>query len=303
VIINCYNGEEFLREAVDSVIAQDYKNWEIIFWDNCSTDKSAEIVKSYDDNRIRYFKGDRHVLLGEARNLAIEKAKGTYIAFLDADDVWMPNKLFVQVKILNDNPEIGLVYSNYIMFSKEAELIFNKKNKDEIVDARYLIEHYDIGISSAVVRVGVIQNRDIKFNINYNLIEEFDYFIRLLCFTKAYYTCHILMRLRKHEKNTTKTYPRWHFEYNNFIDDVRKKNDIYPGLRTHLHNIRLRSATAEIFYHLNKKDNFLALKTIVLNIYLSPKIILYVIQVFIGVKKYNILHDYIYKLLGKVYPK
>jgi glycosyltransferase involved in cell wall biosynthesis len=303
VVINCYNGEEFLKEAIDSVVIQDYKNWEIIFWDNCSTDKSAEIVKSYNDSRIRYFRGNKHVLLGEARNYAIEKASGDFIAFLDADDVWMPNKLSAQIKILNKFPEIGLVYSNYIVFSKEAELIFNKKYNDEIVDTKYLIKHYDIGISSVVIRADVIRKRDIKFNINYNLIEEFDYFIRFLCFTKAYYTSSILMRLRKHENNTTKVYDRWHFEYNDFINDVGKKNDAYPGLRVCLRNIRLKSATAEIFYWLNKNNNFLAFRTLFLKIYLSPKLLLYIIPVFIGVEKYNIIHDSIYRLFGKIYPK
>ena len=56
VIINCYNGEKYLREAIDSVIAQTYSNWEIIFWDNQSTDSSAEIVKSYNDDRIKYYR-------------------------------------------------------------------------------------------------------------------------------------------------------------------------------------------------------------------------------------------------------
>jgi glycosyltransferase involved in cell wall biosynthesis len=303
VIMNCYNGEEFLREALDSVIAQDYKNWEIIFWDNCSTDKSAEILKSYNDSRIRYFRGNKHVLLGEARNYAIEKAGGDFIAFLDVDDVWMPNKLSVQMKILNEFPEAGLIYSNYIAFSEEAETVINKKYNDEIVDVKYLIKHYDVGVSSVIIRADIALKNDIKFNINYNLIEEFDYFIRYLCFAKAYYVSQILMRLRKHENNTTKVYTRWHFELNDFINDVKRKNDTYPGLKTYLYNIKLKSVTFEIFYWLNKNNNLLALKTIFLNVYLSPKLFLYVIRVFIGVDRYNKIHDNIYKLFGKIYPK
>src|SRR5437868_4501867 len=97
VIMNCLNGEQFLRDAIDSVIAQTYANWEIVFWDNASTDASASIAQSYHDDRIRYFRGDSTVPLGHARNLAIQKSRGTFIAFLDCDDLWLPTKLEKQL--------------------------------------------------------------------------------------------------------------------------------------------------------------------------------------------------------------
>ena len=82
IIINCFNGEKYLREAINSVIAQSYENWEIIFWDNKSTDKSAKIFQSYNDKRLRYFLAPFHTeLLYEARNYALEKTAGDFIAF------------------------------------------------------------------------------------------------------------------------------------------------------------------------------------------------------------------------------
>ena len=87
VIMNCYNSDRYLREAIDSVFAQSYQNWEIIFFDNASTDQSAEIAKSYGP-KLRYFRGESTVLLGAARNRAFEKAAGQYFAFLDCDDIW-----------------------------------------------------------------------------------------------------------------------------------------------------------------------------------------------------------------------
>ncbi|PLX67337.1 MAG: hypothetical protein C0602_10450 [Denitrovibrio sp.] len=109
VIMNCYNSDKYLREAIDSVIAQTYQNWEIIFWDNQSTDSSAEIVKSYDDKRIHYFYAPNHTPLGEARNLAVKKAAGEWIGILDCDDIWHENKLEVQLESASD--EIGMIYS------------------------------------------------------------------------------------------------------------------------------------------------------------------------------------------------
>ena len=110
VIINCYNGEKYLREAIDSVIAQTYENWELVFWDNQSTDSTREIVVSYKSPKIKYFYAPEHTPLGEARNLAVEKANGEYINFLDADDVWSANKLEEQVKLIVPG-EVELVYT------------------------------------------------------------------------------------------------------------------------------------------------------------------------------------------------
>ena len=98
VIINCFNGEKYLRQALDSVIAQTYKNWEIIFWDNQSTDKSAEIFKSYKDKRLKYNLASSHTkILYKARNFALKKTNGDFISFLDVDDLWLPEKLEKQL--------------------------------------------------------------------------------------------------------------------------------------------------------------------------------------------------------------
>ena len=91
VIMNCFNGEKYLRQAIDSIYTQSYKNWEIIFWDNASTDSSSLIAKGYDD-RLKYFHTQKTTPLGLARNLALVKANGKYVSFLDCDDEYLPEK-------------------------------------------------------------------------------------------------------------------------------------------------------------------------------------------------------------------
>ena len=93
VIMNVRNGAAFLREALDSVLAQSFKDWELIVWDDCSTDDSAQIVSQYRDDRIRYFLSPEDTPLGRARDRAIRQARGEWLAFLDQDDVWLPHKL------------------------------------------------------------------------------------------------------------------------------------------------------------------------------------------------------------------
>ena len=88
IIMNCYNSDHFLREAIESVYDQTYSNWEIIFWDNASTDSSSIIARSYNDGKLKYYNADVNTTLGIARNAAIERSNGEIIAFLDVDDYW-----------------------------------------------------------------------------------------------------------------------------------------------------------------------------------------------------------------------
>ena len=88
IILNCKNGEEYLDETLKSIKNQKYKNWELIFFDNNSSDKSYKIYKKNYDTRFRYFKSFKNLKLYKARNLALRKCRGNIIAFIDADDLW-----------------------------------------------------------------------------------------------------------------------------------------------------------------------------------------------------------------------
>ena len=126
IIMNCYNGEKYLKQSIKSIINQTYKNWELIFWDNCSTDNSKKITKKFKDNRIYYFKSKQFVNLYEARNLALKKCKGKYISFLDTDDKWKPNKLYNQISFFKKNKNIKMLYSNYIVQKKTLIMLCTK---------------------------------------------------------------------------------------------------------------------------------------------------------------------------------
>ena len=113
-IVNVRNGAATLREAIDSVIGQTFSDWELIVWDDRSSDKSAEIVSEYHDPRIRYFLSPDDTLLGKARSNAIAQATGEWLAFLDQDDVWLPGKLRKQLALAGEG--VGLIYGRTIRF-------------------------------------------------------------------------------------------------------------------------------------------------------------------------------------------
>jgi glycosyltransferase involved in cell wall biosynthesis len=118
VIMNVYNGEAFLAEAIDCVFAQTFTDWELILWDDCSTDDSAAVCARYDDPRVRYFRHPVRVSIGEARNHAIAEARGEWLAFLDQDDIWLPDKLARQNAVIaaDCDGRLGLVYGRTLRF-------------------------------------------------------------------------------------------------------------------------------------------------------------------------------------------
>ena len=120
VIINCYNEAKHLPETLDSVFAQTFQDWEIIFWDNASTDGSSEIASSYGD-RVRRFRSDTMVPLGRARKLAYDQSCGKYVAILDADDIWLPQKLERQVQLFESEPGLGMTYCDATYFDDDGD--------------------------------------------------------------------------------------------------------------------------------------------------------------------------------------
>lgn len=117
VILNVRNGAAFLREALDSVLAQTFADWELIVWDDRSTDASAQITAQYDDPRIHYYLAAEETPLGQARDLAMRQAKGDWLAFIDQDDVWLPHKLEKQMALAA--PGVGLIYGRAVLFDSQ----------------------------------------------------------------------------------------------------------------------------------------------------------------------------------------
>lgn len=203
IIMNCFNGETYLKESINSVLNQTYKNWELIFWDNRSQDKSVEIFNEYDDKRLKYFRSNEHTTLYKARNLAIEKADGDFIAFLDTDDMWKENKLELQMYYFN-NPEIGVVYSNCWILKKNKKKLYIKKTLPSGKIFEQLVDDYNVGILTAIIRKKFYQKLIKKFDERFWITGDYDLFIRLskICLFKAIQEPLALYRI--HDKNLSK---------------------------------------------------------------------------------------------------
>jgi glycosyltransferase involved in cell wall biosynthesis len=180
VIMNCFNGERYLVEAINSVLEQQYSNWELIFWDNQSTDRSAQIFQSFEDIRLKYYYAPFHSPLYEARNYAIEKSSGDFLAFLDVDDWWLPTKLKEQLPLFDDH-NVGLVFSNFKWKNeiKNIEYIAHNKNLPSGYVLGEILNNYVVGLLTIIIRRDSYNQLRYKFNPKYNVIGDFDLVIRL----------------------------------------------------------------------------------------------------------------------------
>ena len=122
IIMNCHNGEKYLQESLKSVLYQTYKKWGVSFLNNQSEDKSKEIVLSLKDKRIKYFETKSLLNLYQARNLAIAKARGKYICFLDTDDWWIKDKLKLQISAFKKNQDYKFIFSNFYLYFQGSKI-------------------------------------------------------------------------------------------------------------------------------------------------------------------------------------
>jgi len=178
VVMNCHNGAEFLREAIDSVYLQSHDNFEIIFWDNCSSDDSAVIAHSY-DARIRYYKSKNKLLLGEARHEAIKKTRGKYITFLDCDDVWLENKLETQINGL-ENSDYLFSYGGYHVIDANSKIksSHRARYKSGFIFKNLLVQ-YDICMQCVMLDRKILISNSMNFDKSFEYCPDYDLFMRI----------------------------------------------------------------------------------------------------------------------------
>jgi len=154
VITPVYNAERFLNETADSVLAQSYTDWEWILVNDCSSDKSWELMQELadKDSRIKIFSNKENLRSGKTRNFAINKAEGRFIAFLDADDKWHPEKLALQIPFMVEN-EYHFSHTSYGYLDEEGNKIKSTFHVSKVVDYKYLLKRTEISCLTAVYDV------------------------------------------------------------------------------------------------------------------------------------------------------
>jgi glycosyltransferase involved in cell wall biosynthesis len=226
VIMNCYNGDKYLKEAIDSVLKQTYTNWELIFWDNQSTDSSKNIIDSYDDHRIVYFYADNRTPLSKARNLAIEKSNGKYLAFLDSDDIWLPTKLEFQINGFIREPEAGISYCGFeTLLTSNKESAINqakfyskfsyKSHNSQSIFKKLLRGNYII-FSTVIIKKDIFDlttgfSEDLEQNEDYEILLKGSLYSNAICLEEN------LVKYRIHSSNNSYLNARKNFKESKYI--------------------------------------------------------------------------------------
>lgn len=157
VIMPCYNMENYVAESIASVQRQSYSHWELLIVDDASTDRTVQIVKdlAYQDERIRFFAKDQHSGIADTRNQCIQMAQGHFLAFLDADDIWHPEKMETQVRFML-NKGIGFTYTTYDWIDETGQTLSKSINTIGDLDYKAYLRNTIIGCSTVMVDTAVV---------------------------------------------------------------------------------------------------------------------------------------------------
>lgn len=259
VIINCYNSDRFLREAIDSVYSQTYTNWELIFFDNNSSDRSAEIAKSF-DNKLVYIKNEKTVPLGAARNAAISHAKGKYIALLDCDDLWLPEKLEVQLQYLDglkiSSRAVALCYTAAMRIDSSGKNLIPFAHKIKLSEGDVyckLIKDCFISCSSALLQKSIFTIVG-GFNENYHMVEELDLWLRIAKNFDVVLVDRYLTKIRMHENNQSRDFNRSFNEYKFLLQELsQRERDVSKICANKIFALGLRKICIDLFFSFDRK--------------------------------------------------
>lgn len=170
IIMPSYNTAKFISETIESVLAQTYTKWELIIVDDCSTDDTDNVLKKYlADSRIRYLKNGENNGAAVSRNRALREAKGKWIAFLDSDDLWLPEKLGKQIAFMEKN-DYHFSYTNYTEIDENSKVNGQSVTGPEKITQHRMYNYCWMGCLTVMYDaefVGLIQIEDIKKNNDY----------------------------------------------------------------------------------------------------------------------------------------
>ena len=199
VIMPVYNGEANIAESIASVFAQTYSSWELIIVDDCSTDNTRDIIAQYKNEHIRYWRQPQNAGVADARNKAISMAKGRYIAFLDSDDLWLPEKLERQLAFMKNN-NYGFSYTEYRQFTDNPQNTGTVIKVKDYVGYKELLKGNDIGCLTVMLD----REKFPEIKMPKERHEDYITWLNLLRNGQKAYGLHLdLARYRKSEKSLT----------------------------------------------------------------------------------------------------
>lgn len=234
VIMSIYNGERYLREAIDSILGQSFRDFELILIDDASTDSTYEIIKSYQDERIVVIQNKKNLGLTKSLNIGLQNAKGTYIARMDADDISLPDRFEKQLRYMEKHRDVALLSCSYLQFGKSSKKVIIKMNEMQLKG--------QLLFGSALPHPGFFFKRElfscyhIAYNEKLRYAQDYDFQVRVSRKFKIACLPEILIKYRSSEEQISE---KKFYKQRACADWVRKKQFSYYGLRCSSYTIGL----------------------------------------------------------------
>ena len=200
VLMSVYNGDRYLREAIDSILNQTLENFEFIIIDDGSTDASNQIIKSYRDPRLKMVKNEENIGLTKSLNIGIGLCCGEYIARMDADDISLPEKLEKQIEFMDNNPEIGIMGTKAAEINYRGEIILNKtahNTSDKAIKVQLMFGTCFLH-PSVMIRRRMLERTGLCYDENFSTSQDYFLWWQLSSHTKFFNLSDVLLHCRKH---------------------------------------------------------------------------------------------------------
>ncbi len=217
VLMPIYNAEEYLHQAIESILNQQYKDFEFLIIDDGSTDGSVEKIRRYNDNRIKLIKNRTNQGVIHSLNRGLKLAKGEYVARMDSDDVSLTNRLLTQVEYLDNNPDISICGSWIKIFGANDTQIWDSPTDNDDIKAMLLFEA-PIAHPSVMYRKS-IKNDLLVYRKGFDHAEDYDLWARLSDHYKFANLDKVLLKYRVHKKQIGKRFRKLQVKN---ADKVRK---------------------------------------------------------------------------------
>ena len=203
VLLPVYNGEKFLKEAIDSVLGQSFASFELVIIDDGSTDDSCNIILSYHDARIRFLQNGQNIGLIKTLNKGIIESKGKYIARMDADDICREDRFVKQVEFLEQHPSYGIVGSWCSIINSSKKIEYHTSHES----LQFALLNYCCFVHpSVMLRKSVLTENQLSFDSHFVHSEDYELWTRLLTQTKAANLPEYLLSYREHEHQISSIY-------------------------------------------------------------------------------------------------
>lgn len=194
IILPTYNRAELISETIQSILNQTYIDFELIVVSDGFQNKTKQVVESFKDIRLKYYEIQHSGRPSVPRNFGIKQAKGQYLAFCDDDDIWMPEKLELQLAKIVEDDRIGLVYAKCLLKEGSRERIIPKKSKEGFIFKELFLSFCPIATSTVLIRHKVIEDvglfdEDIKLKV----VEDYDFWLRIAKKYKIVYVKKVLI--------------------------------------------------------------------------------------------------------------